>query len=114
MHNIKFEIILKKVSEGKYHAVCPTIPGCYTEGKTKKEALLKIEKAIMEYIEMALDWTSSGMMLAKSLKELEFGPEDVKSQKFFSMEVSMWDKNQKISQPQNPDSGLLGIPFSSN
>jgi predicted RNase H-like HicB family nuclease len=115
MQELKFEIIIKKSDDGQFQAICPSLPGCFSEGKTRKEALIKIEKAIVDYIEMALDWTSSGMLMLKVLKENDKTPGDPdKSPGMFSMEVSLWEDNKKMPVQPEHSGGILGIPFSRN
>jgi predicted RNase H-like HicB family nuclease len=117
MRELQFEIILKKVEEGKYHAICPSLPGCISEGKTKKEALVKIEKAILDYIEMALDWTASGMMMLRVFGENEKEPSGQhKLPQMFPMEVKLYEDNKLLESPDPslPEKGVLGIPFGFN
>jgi predicted RNase H-like HicB family nuclease len=48
---MKYEIKLIKTEEG-YAVCCPTLPGCWSEGKNKEEALENIKSAIQEYLEV--------------------------------------------------------------
>ncbi len=47
---MKYKVLLKKSREG-YSASCPGLPGCWSQGKTKREALENIQIAIREYLE---------------------------------------------------------------
>jgi predicted RNase H-like HicB family nuclease len=47
---MKYKVLLKKSKEG-YSVSCPGLPGCWSEGKTKREALENIQVAIREYLE---------------------------------------------------------------
>jgi antitoxin HicB len=35
---------------GGFVADCPSLPGCVSQGKTKKEALINIQEALLGYI----------------------------------------------------------------
>jgi len=48
---VKIEIIFEASDKGGYTVHVPTFPGCISEGKTFKEALQNIFKAIELYIE---------------------------------------------------------------
>lgn len=52
-HNINmkadYPVILKKSEEG-YAVGCPSLPGCWSQGKTEEEALDNIRVAIHEYL----------------------------------------------------------------
>ena len=55
---MKFKIALYPSDEG--FAVCvPSLPGCWSQGKTKREALENIQTAICEYLD-AVDKISKG------------------------------------------------------
>jgi predicted RNase H-like HicB family nuclease len=47
---MRFQVMLKKTDEG-YAAWCPTLPGCWSQGETEKEALQNIQDAIQEYLQ---------------------------------------------------------------
>ena len=48
---MKYRIIIEKDEDGIYVAECPVLPGCISEGKTRKEALENIQDAIKGYLE---------------------------------------------------------------
>jgi predicted RNase H-like HicB family nuclease len=51
---VKFKITLFPSEEG--FAVCaPTLPGCWSQGATKEEALSNIASAIQEYLEADIE-----------------------------------------------------------
>ncbi len=56
--SMKYKVTLKKSKEG-YSVSCPGLPGCWSEGRTKREALENIGLAIREYLE-AIDNISKG------------------------------------------------------
>ena len=52
MHMKSFQVILERGGDGWYIAEVPTLPGCHTQGRTKKEALKNITEAIELYLEV--------------------------------------------------------------
>ena len=48
---MKYRIIIEKDEEGMYVTQCPSLPGCISQGKTRKEALNNMEDAIKGYLE---------------------------------------------------------------
>ena len=48
---MRFTAILEPQAEGGYHAMCPTLPGCHSEGDTLDETIVNIREAIAVYIE---------------------------------------------------------------
>ncbi len=44
-----YPVILKESKEG-YAVGCPSLPGCWSQGKTEEEALENIRVAIHEYL----------------------------------------------------------------
>jgi len=55
---MKYKVVLKRSKEG-YSVSCPALPGCWSQGKTKREALKNIQIAILEYLD-AVDKISKG------------------------------------------------------
>jgi predicted RNase H-like HicB family nuclease len=47
---MKYKVALRKSKEG-YSVSCPGLPGCWSQGKTEREALENIQSAIREYLE---------------------------------------------------------------
>ncbi len=45
------KVLLEPSEEGGYTALVPALPGCISEGKTKKEAMKNIREAISLYLE---------------------------------------------------------------
>ena len=46
---MKYKVSLKKTEEG-YSVWVPGLPGCWSQGKTEKEALENIKDAIQSYL----------------------------------------------------------------
>jgi predicted RNase H-like HicB family nuclease len=45
------QILIYRGEDGYWITECPSLPGCQSQGKTKKEALNNIREAIEVYIE---------------------------------------------------------------
>jgi predicted RNase H-like HicB family nuclease len=52
---MKLKIILEPSEDGGYTAIVPSLPGCISEGDTKKIALRNIREAIELYLESVED-----------------------------------------------------------
>ena len=48
---MKYLVVIHKSQYG-YDVHCPSLPGCHSQGKTKKEALKNVREAIQTYLEM--------------------------------------------------------------
>jgi predicted RNase H-like HicB family nuclease len=48
---VNYTVILEKESVGGYHAFCPALKGCHSEGETEAEALQNIREAVEVYLE---------------------------------------------------------------
>ncbi len=48
---MKYRIIIEQDEDGVYVAECPSLPGCVSQGNTRKEALENIQDAIKGYLE---------------------------------------------------------------
>lgn len=55
---MKYKVVLRKSKEG-FSVSCPGLPGCWSQGKTEKEAVENIQAAIREYLE-AVDKIAKG------------------------------------------------------
>lgn len=51
MKILDFKVILEQEKDGGYVAVCPAIPGCYSQGDTLEVAMKNIKEAIELCIE---------------------------------------------------------------
>lgn len=47
---MKYRIIIEEDEDGVFVADCPSLPGCISQGKTRKEALTNIKDAIKGYL----------------------------------------------------------------
>ena len=48
---MKFEVVISEGEDGWYVVVCPSLPGCISQGKTVADALENIKEAIELYLE---------------------------------------------------------------
>jgi hypothetical protein len=48
--NMKFRIIIEQDEDGMFVAEVPSLPGCISQGATRKEALSNIKNAITGYL----------------------------------------------------------------
>ena len=46
------QIIIKLGEDGFWLAECPSLPGCISQGQSKKEAIKNIQEAVEGYIEV--------------------------------------------------------------
>jgi antitoxin HicB len=46
MKALDFKVLLEPDEDGGYVVVCPSLPGCYSQGETVEEALANIREAI--------------------------------------------------------------------
>ena len=65
---MKFLITLFQDEDGMFIAECPSIPGCVSQGKTEKEAVDNIRKAIKECLEVRAE---KGMPFTVATRQVE-------------------------------------------
>ncbi|AKV65852.1 MULTISPECIES: type II toxin-antitoxin system HicB family antitoxin [Microcystis] len=46
-----YTVILEKESDGGYHAFCPALQGCHSQGDTFEETIVNITEAMELYLE---------------------------------------------------------------
>jgi len=51
VHKHHYTVILEKEEDGGYHAFCPSLKGCHTQGDTVEDALFNAKEAIEAYVE---------------------------------------------------------------
>ncbi len=49
---MKFKVILEEAEEGGYVIYVPSLPGCVSQGESKKEAIENITEAIELYLDI--------------------------------------------------------------
>lgn len=52
---MKLHVVLEPSEEGGYTAYVPALPGCFSEGDSRDEALTNIQEAIELYLEPVED-----------------------------------------------------------
>jgi len=48
---MKFRVVIAQDEDGVFIAQCPALPGCISQGQTRKEAEANVKEAIQCYIE---------------------------------------------------------------
>ena len=48
---MKYRVLIEEDEDGVFVAECPSLPGCISQGRNRKEALKNIQDAIKGYIE---------------------------------------------------------------
>jgi antitoxin HicB len=48
---MRYRILIDQDEDGIFVAECPSLPGCISQGKTRKEAIENIQDAIRGYLE---------------------------------------------------------------
>ncbi len=48
---MQYTAIFEAKSDGGYHASCPSLPGCHSQGDTLDEAVANLRDAIAVYLE---------------------------------------------------------------
>lgn len=51
MVNMDYKVLVYKDENGVFIAECVDLPGCVSDGKTKKEAISNVKEAILAYSE---------------------------------------------------------------
>ena len=52
---MRLRIVLEPSEDGGYTAIVPALPGCISEGNTRREALKNIKEAVQLYLEPVED-----------------------------------------------------------
>lgn len=47
----RYTVVLEREEDGGYHAFCPALPGCHSQGDTLDEAVANVREAIELYLE---------------------------------------------------------------
>ncbi len=48
---MRFRVVIEQDEDGKYVTHCPTLPGCWSQGTTRQEAIDNMKDAITGYLE---------------------------------------------------------------
>lgn len=49
--NVEYSVVLHEADEGGYWVEVPALPGCYSQGETREEALINVREAIELHLE---------------------------------------------------------------
>jgi antitoxin HicB len=52
---VRYTVIIESGRESGYVALCPALPGCLSQGRTKREVRRNIREAIEAYVESLLE-----------------------------------------------------------
>ncbi len=52
---MKYTVLIARGNESGYVTTVPTLPGCVSQGRTKRDALKNVKEAIEVYIEALLE-----------------------------------------------------------
>ena len=47
---MKFRVVIEQDEDDKFVASCPTLPGCWSQGDTREEAMRNINDAMTGYL----------------------------------------------------------------
>lgn len=61
---MKFKVVLYETDEG-FSIGCPTLPGCWSQGETRDEALENIQIGIREFLQVT--WEELNQSIARDL-----------------------------------------------
>lgn len=64
---MKLKVILEKQLEGGYTVYVHSLPGCISQGETRREAIKNIKEAIELYLEEGSDEVSGGIVAMISI-----------------------------------------------
>jgi len=73
---MKYPVVLIQSDEG-YAVGCPAIPGCWSQGQTREEALENIQDAIREVLEVKQElewqqWREEGLKVETTSVDLAY------------------------------------------
>ena len=51
MEHLRYRVVIEEGESGWFIAQCPSLPGCFSQGKTRAEARVNIREAIECHIE---------------------------------------------------------------
>lgn len=50
----RYTVLFEQEKDGGYHAFCPALPGCHSQGETLEETMANIQEAMDVYVESLL------------------------------------------------------------
>ncbi|MBY0310858.1 MAG: type II toxin-antitoxin system HicB family antitoxin [Phycisphaerales bacterium] len=71
---MKFRILIEQDEDGVFVANCPTLPGCWSQGGTRDEALANIQDAMRGYLEsLAKSGDPIPLPITEEVVDIPFG-----------------------------------------
>ncbi|MHA3773799.1 type II toxin-antitoxin system HicB family antitoxin [Verrucomicrobiota bacterium sgz303538] len=49
--SVTYTVIMEREADGGFHAFCPALKGCHSDGETEEEAMANIREAMALYLE---------------------------------------------------------------
>ena len=71
---MKYRVLIEQDEDGIFIAECPSLPGCISQGKTRKEALDNIQDAIKGYLESLKKQCSVVLVIGLDEHTMHLGP----------------------------------------
>lgn len=94
MLEMRFEIVVEKADNGIFRASCPNLPGCIVEGRTRRDALLRVKKAILDFIGLSVDFT-----IRQILTPGPFAGTDMKLPSAVPQQIFYTQKMERVKLP---------------
>ena len=68
---MKYTAVLRRSDEGGYSVSIPGLPGCWSQGSTKAEAIRNIKDAAREYLSVAQELAVDNLADGAELHDIE-------------------------------------------
>ena len=80
MKTFEFTLVIERDEDSRFVAICPALPGCYTEGETEQVARTLIKDAVRLHLEDRLERGESiGTEVGTSIVRIAVGVRDYRS-----------------------------------
>ena len=97
---MKYFALIKKEKDGSYFVEFPELRGCFTEGKSLKEAKLNASEALNLWLSVAISERNFNIPNPKVRKGENYYPIDVELQIALAIVLKKTRKMKKLSQAQ--------------
>ena len=68
---MRYTVVLRRSDEGGYSISVPGLPGCWSQGDTKTEAIDNIKNAAQEYLSVAKELAMGSLSEGAEAQEIE-------------------------------------------
>jgi len=68
---MRYTVVLCRSDGGGYSVSIPSLPGCWSQGNTKAEAIENIKDAAQEYLSVAKELTMCNLPEGAEVQEIE-------------------------------------------